>query len=179
MKHHCSKYHPHLLRTFLKITQQLFHWISPRHYSPLFFSRSIVVTSLKQNLSRYRQTIDFRQSITGTNAQETRSKMIGCSLGTRNAFQVKRTRPNAKDFFPPPPFCVYQFLRIFIGNGGRERGGACPVKGPRRVNPASGLSTRSFLPCVSKRKRGEEESRREKRKRRGEGPPLMPRGKIR
>lgn len=123
MKHHCSKYHPHLLRTFLKITQQLFHWISPRHYSPLFFSRSIVVTSLKQNLSRYRQTIDFRQSITGTNAQETRSKMIGCSLGTRNAFQVERTRPNAKDFFPLPLSVFTSFSGFSLAMGGeRERG---------------------------------------------------------
>lgn len=74
-------------------------------------------------------------------------------MQARRTFQVKRTGPNGKDF-PLPLSCVYQFLRIFIGNGEEEGWGVCPVRGPpRRVNPASGLSTRSFLPCVSKRKR--------------------------
>lgn len=102
--------------------------------------------------------------------------MIMCAHRRAGSFQVKRTRPGnrmERIFFPSPsPNCIYQFLRIFIGNGERGWDVSRPVRGPRRVNPASGLSTRSFLPCVSKRKRGEEESRREKRKRGGRGASL-------
>lgn len=105
-----------------------------------------------------------------------RDRKWSCAHRRAGSFQVKRTRPGnrmERIFFPSPsPNCIYQFLRIFIGNGERGWDVSRPVRGPRRVNPASGLSTRSFLPCVSKRKRGEEESRREKRKRGGRGASL-------
>ena len=81
--------------------------------------------------------------------------------------------PNGKDFFSLPLSELYlPVSQDFHWQWERGWDVSRPVRGPRRVNPASGLSTRSFLPCVSKRKRGEEESRREKRKRGGRGASL-------
>lgn len=98
-------------------------------------------------------------------------------MQARRTFQVKRTGPNGKDFPLPLSELCLPVSQDFHWQWGGRGWGVCPVRGPpRRVNPASGLSTRSFLPCVSKRKRRRREKSKGKKETKGgeggRGPPF-------